>query len=116
MTRPEIELEKGWGRRRKERRDAEGAIETTMELEAVGDLALNIIYTKLGPENVGRVACVNKKLMLSVSEDTVWAKFCSDDLDLSSPVDPQGEPLPSFKVMDLHIAPRGSTIFRTSCS
>lgn len=81
----------------------------------MGDLALHIILTKLGPENAGRVACVNKKLMLSVSEDTVWAKFCSDDLDLSSPVDPQGEPSPSFKVIDFCILLRRSAVFRTSC-
>ncbi|OWM67911.1 hypothetical protein CDL15_Pgr010849 [Punica granatum] len=68
-----------------------------MELEAVGDLALHIILSKLGPENVGRVACVSKKLQLSASEDPLWSKFCSDELGLSSPLDPLGDPILSFK-------------------
>ncbi|KAI3430196.1 ApaG domain-containing protein [Psidium guajava] len=69
-----------------------------MDLESVGDLALHIILTKLGPENIGRAACVNKKLRLSASEDTVWSRFCLQELDLSAPLGPQGDPLPSFKV------------------
>ncbi|XP_056171314.1 F-box protein SKIP16 [Syzygium oleosum] len=68
-----------------------------MELESVGDLALHVILTKLGPEDVGRVACVNRKLRLSAAEDTLWSRFCSQELDLSAPLDPHGDPLPSFK-------------------
>ncbi len=70
-----------------------------MQLEAVGDLGLHIILSKLGPENVGKVACVSKKLLLSASEDSLWSKFCSDELGLASPVDPLGDPVPSFKVI-----------------
>lgn len=69
-----------------------------MELEAVGDLALHLILAKIGPESTGRVACVCKKLMHLASEDTLWSKFCSDELGLSSPLDPLGDPVPSFKV------------------
>ncbi|KAK3414477.1 hypothetical protein EUGRSUZ_H00342 [Eucalyptus grandis] len=68
-----------------------------MELESVGDLALNLILTKLGPENVGRVACVNRKLRLSADEEALWSRFCSEELHLSAPLDPRGDPLPSFK-------------------
>ncbi|KAI6695968.1 hypothetical protein NL676_023678 [Syzygium grande] len=68
-----------------------------MELESVGDLALHVILAKLGPEDVGRVACVNRKLRLSAAEDTLWTRFCSLELDLSAPLDPHGDPLPSFK-------------------
>lgn len=71
-----------------------------MELEAVGDLALHLILAKIGPESVGRVACVSKKLMLLASEDTLWSKSCSDELGLSSPLDHLGDPVPSFKVTD----------------
>ncbi|KAF8014106.1 hypothetical protein BT93_H0063 [Corymbia citriodora subsp. variegata] len=68
-----------------------------MELEAVGDLALHLILTKLGPDDVGRFACVNRKLRFSASDDTLWSRFCSEELLLSAPLDPQGDPLPSFK-------------------
>ncbi|KAJ9178542.1 hypothetical protein P3X46_010420 [Hevea brasiliensis] len=68
-----------------------------MGLEAVGDLALNEILSELGPKETAKVACVNKRFKASATEDSLWSKFCSRDLDLSAPVDPQGNPVPSFK-------------------
>ncbi|KAK4799958.1 hypothetical protein SAY86_025323 [Trapa natans] len=67
-----------------------------MSLEALVDL-LPLILAKSGPESAGRVACVSKKLMFLASEDALWSKFCSDDLGVTSPVDPLGDPVPSFK-------------------
>ncbi|OMO68026.1 hypothetical protein CCACVL1_20127 [Corchorus capsularis] len=68
-----------------------------MGLEGLGDLALHIILSKLGPEDTVRVSCVSRRLRLSSSEDSLWAQFCFQDLHLSSPQDHQGNPAPSFK-------------------
>ncbi|KAK9288152.1 hypothetical protein L1049_016600 [Liquidambar formosana] len=68
-----------------------------MGLEGVGDLELHIILSKLGPKITAVISCVSKKFRDSASDDSLWFKFCSDDLDLSVPVDPYGNPAPSFK-------------------
>ncbi|XP_021628434.2 F-box protein SKIP16 [Manihot esculenta] len=68
-----------------------------MGLEAVGDLALNEILSKLGPKETAKVACVNKRFKASATEDSLWSKFCSQDLHLSAPLDPHGNLVPSFK-------------------
>lgn len=73
-----------------------------MDLEAVGDLALNVILTKLGPKDSARAACISKKLRSLASEESLWLKFCSQDLDLKQPFDPLGNPVPSFKVNPPH--------------
>lgn len=69
-----------------------------MGLEAVGDLALHTILSKLEAEDSARAACVSKKLRASASEDSLWSHFCARDLDLSQPLDPHGNLTPSFKV------------------
>ncbi|XP_050214184.1 F-box protein SKIP16 [Mercurialis annua] len=69
-----------------------------MDLEAVGDLALNEVLLLLGPKETASVACVSKRLKASTAEESLWSKFCSEDLHLSSPLDPHGNPLPSFKL------------------
>ncbi|KAG6663865.1 hypothetical protein CIPAW_02G052100 [Carya illinoinensis] len=69
-----------------------------MGLDSVGDLALNVILTKLGPKETATAACVNKKLRSLASEDSLWFKFCSQDLHLNHPLDPLGNSTPSFKV------------------
>ncbi|KAJ0236080.1 F-box protein SKIP16 [Hirschfeldia incana] len=68
-----------------------------MGLEEAGDLVLHIILSKIGPENTARVACVSKRLKLSASEESLWSIFCSLDLNISTPLDPHGDPSPSFK-------------------
>ncbi|KAM5570174.1 F-box protein SKIP16 [Rosa sericea] len=68
-----------------------------MGLEAVGDLALHIILSKLGAEESGRAACVSKQLRASASEDPLWSHFCAQELHLSQPLDPHGNLAPSFK-------------------
>ncbi|KAF5733913.1 hypothetical protein HS088_TW16G00354 [Tripterygium wilfordii] len=68
-----------------------------MGLEEVGDLAVHVILVKLGPEDTAKVACVNKRFRASASADSLWSKFCFDDLRLSSPLDPLGDTASSFK-------------------
>ncbi|KAF8388605.1 hypothetical protein HHK36_027282 [Tetracentron sinense] len=69
-----------------------------MGLEELEDLAVHLIISKLGPKDAAILACVNKKFSVSVSDDSLWFKFCSEDLDLSVPEDHLGYPTPSFKV------------------
>ncbi|KAK6146313.1 hypothetical protein DH2020_020182 [Rehmannia glutinosa] len=68
-----------------------------MGLESVGGLAMHIILSKLGPFEAASVACLSKRFRVWASEDSLWAQFCSHDLNLSSPLDPYGDPTPSFK-------------------
>ncbi|XP_077228071.1 SKP1/ASK-interacting protein 16 [Tasmannia lanceolata] len=69
-----------------------------MGLESLGDLVTHIIISKLGAKNAAVIGCVNKRFRVSASEDDLWRKFCTQDLDLSLPQDPFGNPTPSFKV------------------
>ncbi|TXG72793.1 hypothetical protein EZV62_001372 [Acer yangbiense] len=72
-----------------------------MGLENVGDLALHVVLSKLGPKGTALVSCVNKRFKITASEDCLWSKFCSQDLDLHAPLDPNGNLAPSFKVLIL---------------
>ncbi|WCJ41300.1 SKP1/ASK-interacting protein 16 [Euphorbia peplus] len=69
-----------------------------MGLESVGDLALNEIFSKLGPKETAIVSCVSKRLKASASDEPLWSKFLLEDVQLSSPCDPQGHPLPSSRI------------------
>ena len=69
-----------------------------MDLEAVGDLVLHTILSNLTPKDTAIAACVSNKLKSSASADILWSKFCSQELDLNEPIDPLGNPTPSFKV------------------
>ncbi|KAJ8755116.1 hypothetical protein K2173_018914 [Erythroxylum novogranatense] len=68
-----------------------------MGLEAVGDLALRHILTKLGGKDTARLACLNKRFLACTEDETLWSLFCLEDLGLRSPIDPQGSTVPSFK-------------------
>ncbi|XP_044498604.1 F-box protein SKIP16-like [Mangifera indica] len=68
-----------------------------MGLESVGDLPLKEILSKLGPKHTAIVACFNRGLRNIASEDSLWRKFCNDELGLHSPVNLYGNSLPSFK-------------------
>ncbi|KAL5990860.1 F-box protein skip16 [Asimina triloba] len=70
-----------------------------MGLEDLGDLAISIILSKLGPRNAAVVACVCRRFRISASDEDLWRQFCSRELDLSSPEDPYGNTAPSFKVL-----------------
>ncbi|XP_019168396.1 PREDICTED: F-box protein SKIP16 [Ipomoea nil] len=70
-----------------------------MGLESVGGLAIHIILSKLMPEDVAATACISRRFRDWVSDDdSLWSKFCADELGLSSPQDPWGNPTPSFRV------------------
>lgn len=69
-----------------------------MDLERLGGLTMHIILSKLTPQDSASVACVSKRFRNWSSDDLLWSRFCADDLDMSSPVDPLGNPMPSFKV------------------
>lgn len=70
-----------------------------MALENLGGLAMHIILSKLRPADTASVACVSRRLRTWASEDdSLWFKYCLDDLQFDSPQDPEGNPLPSFKV------------------
>lgn len=81
-----------------------------MGLETVGGLAMHIILSKLGPDEAASVACLNRRFHLWASDDSLWAKFCAQDLNLSSPLDPSGNPVPSFKVLLLPLFKKFSEI------
>ncbi|XP_043705896.1 F-box protein SKIP16 isoform X2 [Telopea speciosissima] len=68
-----------------------------MGLEDLGDLALHLIISKLDAKDTAILSCVSKRFRVSASDERLWFKFCSDDLELSAPEDPYGNPLPSFK-------------------
>ncbi|KAK4566617.1 hypothetical protein RGQ29_002759 [Quercus rubra] len=68
-----------------------------MDLEAMGDLVLHTILSNLTPKDTAIAACVSNKLKSSASADILWSKFCSQELDLNEPIDPLGNPTPSFK-------------------
>ncbi|KAM7278581.1 hypothetical protein ACFE04_005715 [Oxalis oulophora] len=71
-------------------------------LERVGDLALNLILSKLAAKETARMACVNTRFRLLASEESLWSQFCYDDLFLSSPVDHHGNPTSSFKAFSMY--------------
>ncbi|KAI7757806.1 hypothetical protein M8C21_029182 [Ambrosia artemisiifolia] len=66
-------------------------------LENVGALAFHIIVSKLGPCEAAAAASLNKRFNDWASDDSLWSLFCSQELGLSSPVDPLGNPCASFK-------------------
>ncbi|KAM7465275.1 hypothetical protein LguiB_012837 [Lonicera macranthoides] len=68
-----------------------------MDLESAGGLAIHTIISKLGPNDTAAVACVSKRFRVYASDDSHWSKFCADDLHLSSPQNPNGNPTNSFK-------------------
>ncbi|KAI3756791.1 hypothetical protein L1987_56614 [Smallanthus sonchifolius] len=68
-----------------------------ISLENVGALAFHIIASRLGPSEAAAVACVNKRFKDWASDESLWSIFSSQELGLSSPVDPLGNPSPSFK-------------------
>ncbi|XP_075487671.1 F-box protein SKIP16-like isoform X1 [Primulina tabacum] len=68
-----------------------------MGLEDMGGLAMHVILSKLAPSDVASFCCVSERLRVWASDDSLWARFCSDELNLSSPRDPNGNPTVSFK-------------------
>jgi F-box protein 3 len=61
-------------------------------------LPLDTIISKAGARPAAALACASKHLRAAVAEDALWRRFCAQDLGLEAPLDPEGHPLPSFKV------------------
>ncbi|PSR98303.1 F-box protein [Actinidia chinensis var. chinensis] len=68
-----------------------------MGLDSVGGLANRMIMAKLGPEGTGSLACVSRRFRDWADDDSLWSTFCADELHLPSPLDPLGNPMPTFK-------------------
>ncbi|MFS7924852.1 putative ApaG domain, F-box-like domain superfamily, ApaG domain superfamily protein [Helianthus anomalus] len=66
-------------------------------LDSISALAFHIIVSKLTPCEAAAVACLNKRFKDWASDDSLWSLFCSQELGLSSPLDPLGNPCASFK-------------------
>lgn len=77
--------------------------EEIIGIEGLGDLAIQVIISKLDPDDTAKVCCVSKKFRVWASDDIYWSINCSNDLDISSPIDPFGNPLPSFKVIPIFL-------------
>ncbi|KAJ0823885.1 putative F-box-like domain superfamily protein [Helianthus annuus] len=73
-------------------------------LDSISALAFHIIVSKLTPCEAAAVACLNKRFKDWASDDSLWSLFCSQQLGLSSPVDPLGYPCASFKVNSFFIS------------
>lgn len=69
-----------------------------MDLESVGDLAIQLIMENLKPEDIATISCVSNRFRSFTSHDSLWFKICSTELSLTQPIDHLGNPLPSFKV------------------
>ena len=67
-------------------------------IEVLGEWGINVIISKLDPNDTATVSCVSKKFKVWASDDLIWASHCFNDLNLNSPVDPFGNTVPSFKV------------------
>ncbi|KAL1544884.1 F-box protein skip16 [Salvia divinorum] len=68
-----------------------------MGLESLSGLAMHVILSKSGPGEAAAVACLGKRFQAWASDDLLWAQFCSHELDLTSPLDPDDNPASSFK-------------------
>ncbi|XP_021751930.1 F-box protein SKIP16-like [Chenopodium quinoa] len=73
-------------------------MEAEIGIEGLGDLAIQVILSKLDPNHTAIVSCVNKKFKGWASDDFYWSNHCSRDLNISTPIDPLGSPAPSYKV------------------
>ncbi|XP_047308720.1 F-box protein SKIP16 [Impatiens glandulifera] len=66
-------------------------------METVGGFAVHEILLRLSSKDAASLACVNSKFRIWASDETLWSNFCADELDLTSPVDPFGNPTSTFK-------------------
>ncbi|KAJ1275595.1 hypothetical protein BS78_05G146900 [Paspalum vaginatum] len=67
-------------------------------LESMEGLALDTVISRAGARHAAALACASKRLRTAVADESVWRRFCADDLGLEAAVDPDGRPLPSFQV------------------
>lgn len=67
-------------------------------LDGLGDLNLHSIALKLGPKDTAVLCCVNRRLRDFSSDEALWRIFFQQDLQLTHPTDPSGNPNDSFRV------------------
>lgn len=68
-----------------------------MGIESLGGLAIHKILSILGPKDTAIVGCVNHSFQDWASDESLWSRFCAQDLHLSLSHDPFGNLAPSFK-------------------
>ena len=78
-------------------------------LESMEGLVLDTVISRAGARPAAALACASTRLRTAVADDSLWRRFCAEDLGLDAPVDPEGQPLPSFQVRDAR--PRSSVFF-----
>ncbi|XP_062182642.1 F-box protein SKIP16-like [Phragmites australis] len=69
----------------------------TAGLESLEGLVLDTVISKAGARPAAALACASTRLRAAVAEDSLWRRFCAEDLGLDAPLDPEDRPLPSFK-------------------
>ncbi|AQK49553.1 F-box protein SKIP16-like [Zea mays] len=67
-------------------------------LESMEGLVLDTVISRAGARPAAALACASTRLRTAVADDSLWRRFCGEDLGLDAPVDPEGRPLPSFQV------------------
>ncbi|XAR71112.1 hypothetical protein NMG60_11028229 [Bertholletia excelsa] len=72
-------------------------MEREMGLESLVSLAIHLILSKLGPAGTASMGCVGKRFRALASDDSLWSKYCADELEMCSPEDPFGNPTPTYK-------------------
>jgi hypothetical protein len=78
-------------------------------LESMEGLVLDTVISRAGARPAAALACASTRLRTAVADDSLWRRFCAEDLGLDAPVDPEGQPLPSFQVRDAR--PRSFVFF-----
>ncbi|GAB2265646.1 F-box protein skip16 [Dionaea muscipula] len=68
-----------------------------MSFDKLGELETHSILSRLDATTTAKVACVSGRFRVSTSDDSLWARYCSEELDLTTPLDPSFNPSPSFK-------------------
>ncbi|KAL6662338.1 hypothetical protein ACP70R_000197 [Stipagrostis hirtigluma subsp. patula] len=67
-------------------------------IESLEGLVLDTIISKAGARPAAALACASARLRAAAADDSLWRRFCAEDLGLDAPLDPEDRPLPSFKV------------------
>nr|CAB3489699.1 unnamed protein product [Digitaria exilis] len=66
-------------------------------LENMEGLVLDTVISKAGARPAAALACASTRLRAAVADESLWRRFCAEDLGLDAPIDPDGRPLPSFQ-------------------
>ncbi|XP_062198149.1 F-box protein SKIP16-like isoform X2 [Phragmites australis] len=67
-------------------------------LESLEGLVLDTVISKAGARPAAALACASTRLRAAVADDSLWRRFCAEDLGLDALLDPEDRPLPSFQV------------------